>query len=232
MNTLLLILSFIATFTGQVVDEQGKPLQEYNRDLPVRDEVIAGEEALERIFTEKGWYYVTAWNKLYARELFRDVRFPPGKIHEDEFTAHRLLGACGRVACIADVGYYYVQRSGSIIHSRSCRSNLHAVEANLDRADYLLARGMHRYAGRAYLIAGMYLAEAFADAKAPDAPHAELQETLAQYRNGRRFLPYCTKKEKLQVSLVSRSPTLYNRLFQNRARRALKQKLGLSAQTP
>ena len=58
------------------------------------------------------------------------------------------------------------------------------------------------------------------------------QEMLERFRKGSRFLPYCTGKEKLQVSLVSRSPALYNRLFQNRARRALKQKLGLSAQTP
>ena len=79
---------------------------------------------------------------------------------------------------------------------------------------------------------GRLLAEAFADAKAPDAPRAELQETLKRFRKGSRFLPYCTGKEKLQVSLVSRSPALYNRLFQNRARRALKQKLGISAQTP
>ena len=204
------------------VDESGRPLPEENRELPLRDEGISGEEALRKIFTEKGWYYVTACNKLYSRGLFESIRFPKGKIHEDEFTAHRLLGACSRVACIRDVGYYYVQRPGSIVHSRNCRSNLHAAEANLDRAAYLYDRGIFRCAGRAYLIAGIYLSEACADLPASAPQRKEIQALLAQFREGRRFLPYCTRKERLQLLIVSLSPFLYHRLFQNPARRSAK----------
>ena len=34
-------------------------------------------------FTKKLW--VTAWGKIYKKELFREIKYPVGRIHEDEF---------------------------------------------------------------------------------------------------------------------------------------------------
>ncbi len=53
-----------------------------------------------------GYKHSYAWNKIYKRELFRDIRFPKGKAFEDVYTLPKLLGLC---KCIAttNLGMYY-----------------------------------------------------------------------------------------------------------------------------
>ena len=58
-----------------------------------------------------------AWGKLYKRECFRDVRFPVGKIHEDEFITYRLLFRCRYVAVIEQPLYAYFQNQEGITKS-------------------------------------------------------------------------------------------------------------------
>lgn len=48
-----------------------------------------------------------AWNKIYRRELFDDVRFPKGKVFEDVFTLPRLLVKARRIAIVGCGMYYY-----------------------------------------------------------------------------------------------------------------------------
>lgn len=59
-----------------------------------------------------------AWNKLYRRELFDGLRYPEGKLHEDEFLIHRLLLRAERVCLCEDVLYLYRTREDSITGSR------------------------------------------------------------------------------------------------------------------
>ncbi|MBQ5997066.1 MAG: glycosyltransferase, partial [Bacteroidales bacterium] len=145
------------------VDEAGAPIPEKNNYLPIGDEVLSGSEILRRISQpdRKSWYYVPAWNKLYKRALFQDLRFAYGKIHEDEFLIHHLLGKCEKAACIRDAGYCYVQRAGSIMGKRTGKSNLHAAEAYLDRARFCRDSGLPECAGYAYWKAAMFLADAY-----------------------------------------------------------------------
>ena len=42
------------------------------------------------LFNEHKGESVVLWGKLYKRELFEGLRFPEGKIHEDEYLAHNL----------------------------------------------------------------------------------------------------------------------------------------------
>lgn len=54
-------------------------------------------------------------NKLYDRALFDTLRFPAGKLHEDEYMIHHLLLAA-RSVCICDAAlYFYRQRRSSIM---------------------------------------------------------------------------------------------------------------------
>lgn len=83
--------------------------------------------------------YITAYNKLYKSSLLHTVRFPEGKIHEDEFTVHHFFAQCNKVACISDVLYYYVQREGGLTSHFSLK-NFDRFEALLDR--YRFYRGI------------------------------------------------------------------------------------------
>ena len=46
-----------------------------------------------RNFFDKNLYVptVVAWTKVYKRELFSTIRFPEGKIHEDEFVTYKVF---------------------------------------------------------------------------------------------------------------------------------------------
>ena len=52
-----------------------------------------------------------AWNKVYRRRLFDDVRFPKGKVFEDVFTLPRLLDNARKIATL-DCGMYYYCYNG------------------------------------------------------------------------------------------------------------------------
>lgn len=76
---------------------------------------------------------MTACGKLFARELLETVRFPEGRVNEDEYVIHRLLFAAGTVAVSSVPLYYYFQRPGSIMTSGCSGQNLDIVPALVDQ---------------------------------------------------------------------------------------------------
>lgn len=64
-------------------------------------------------------HHVIACNKLYAKKIFTDLRYPAGQVHEDEATAHRVLGACKKVVGVADSLYFYRQNPSSIMKAQN-----------------------------------------------------------------------------------------------------------------
>ncbi len=132
------------------VDEAGISLQEANARSPIKNECLTGRQALEKLTQPGSWFYVTAWNKLYKRELWSDLRFPEGKLHEDEFTVHLVFDLCTKVSCLSDRLYHYVQRTGSIMNSTVSLKRLDAVEAMMDRYAFFGSRGLKNQ-GRIFL---------------------------------------------------------------------------------
>lgn len=84
---------------------------------------------------------VVAWNKLYKTELFRQIRYPAGRRHEDEFAAHRLFWEAERLAWIHEPLYFYRQRPGSITAGTVDLHTLDSLDAMRDRIDFCLSVG-------------------------------------------------------------------------------------------
>ncbi len=76
--------------------------------------------------------------KLYKREVFQGINFPEGKIHEDEFTMHRILANCGRVVCTSLPLYQYFYNPGSITKRAFSHTRYDILAAAEDR--YTLCR--------------------------------------------------------------------------------------------
>ena len=68
----------------------------------------------EKLFCEKRKIAVIACCKLYKKGLFSEIRFPPGKIHEDVFVTYKLLFACKKIVYIERDLYFYFQNPDSI----------------------------------------------------------------------------------------------------------------------
>lgn len=96
-------------------DENGKPLSNSPEAAFARD-IVSGRACMGLTYSNPN--AVTAWNKLYHRSLWNDLRFPKGKLHEDEFVFHKIMYRCDRVAVLPDKLYHYVQHRGSIMHTK------------------------------------------------------------------------------------------------------------------
>ena len=89
-------------------------------ELTVPVQCLTGREAIRStlVSDELGDF---VWNKLYKRELFRDVRYPLGRMMEDQGTTYRIFQQCSKVAYRPVPLYYYYQRPDSILHRRNMK---------------------------------------------------------------------------------------------------------------
>lgn len=93
-------------------------------------------EALNQLFESKNVIFIVAWNKLYKRQIFNNLRYEEGKIYEDEFIIHKILYE-SKITTFIDLKlYYYVQRENSITQSKFSVKNLMAIEAMEDRIQF------------------------------------------------------------------------------------------------
>lgn len=101
------------------------------------------------------WWYVTACNKLYERRIFETLRFPEGRVHEDEFTVLPVFDMCHTIAVIDERLYYYVERRGSIMRTGFTVRSLDGVDAYMEQYRFYLAKGWRELSGgplrRAYI---------------------------------------------------------------------------------
>lgn len=82
-----------------------------------------------------------AWNKLYKRKLFKNIRYPINEIHEDEYIINDIVSRCNKIKIINDVLYYYVQRGNSIMHN-SYQGYMENAEAFIGRCDAFQNRNL------------------------------------------------------------------------------------------
>jgi len=134
----------IAVCNFETVTPEGKPIPERNMHQIIPDEVIDGKEAICRLCGPNYEYYVTAWNRLYKKEIVNGILFPKGKIHEDEFTAHLFYGRAKKVACVNYAGYCYVVREDSIMTKKYSKRNLDYFEALANRIRYCVEHQIDR----------------------------------------------------------------------------------------
>lgn len=101
-------------------------------------EVFETVPAMEQLICD-GKFHQHVWNKLYRREVIGEIRFPRGKTNEDEFWTYQVFGRANRVTRIDTVLYNYFQRPGSIMGTGYSLKRLDALEAKLQRQNYLEA---------------------------------------------------------------------------------------------
>lgn len=84
--------------------------------------------ALKEMFG-RGVFWVHVWDKVYKRELFDNIRFPIGKIHEDVYVTYKLIDKAEKVVYTNQRLYAYIQRKGSVTHREFTEKNFDGVYA-------------------------------------------------------------------------------------------------------
>lgn len=80
--------------------------------------------------------YIVAWNKMYKKQIFDNVRFPKGKIHEDAYTAHKLFWNAKKIVVSNLYLYWYLQRADSIIGKKFSVKRLDSIEASREKREF------------------------------------------------------------------------------------------------
>lgn len=129
------------------------------------DEIKDPETVIIASKEDKRYYYLcepyvrftVAWNKLYPREYFDEIRYPKGKIHEDEFTTYKILEYPDRVAFIKEPLYYYVQRGSSIMGEGFNVKTLYVLDALDERVGFYASKGNYDWAEKTHSVYRMIL---------------------------------------------------------------------------
>jgi len=86
----------------------------------------------------------SAWGKLYSKSLFQHVRYPVGRLHEDEFTTHKILFSVGEIATCNKHPYYYRLRKTGITGSTWSPQRMDSLDAYVEQCDYFKEHGFMR----------------------------------------------------------------------------------------
>lgn len=92
-------------------------------------------EILDALYGKESLFIIVAWNKLYRKSIWDNLRYPKGKIHEDEFVIHHILDQVSQVVLNEGSYYYYRQREGSITNHYN-EKRLHALEGLENRIQF------------------------------------------------------------------------------------------------
>ena len=106
------------------VDEAGAPCQSMH--VRLEKKVFAGQDLLKNATDSM---IQPAWNKLYRRAVFAQLRYPEGKLNEDLFLIPEVCLQIQKAVVVPKTLYYYVQRGGSIMSGNKTLRHFDAAEA-------------------------------------------------------------------------------------------------------
>lgn len=136
--------AYMAICAVEDVNEDGTSQNPPEYTLPAETGVFVGKDLLNRFYAPNGTYYTVAWNKLYRAEVWKLLHYPEGRLHEDDFVAHRLFWRCDKVVCLDAPLYNYRLRKGSICRTEMKPEAFDAVDGLADRYRFLVENSAPR----------------------------------------------------------------------------------------
>lgn len=106
------------------------------RNLSGEEFILDKKKAFEMLLQDRR-FRTNAWNKIYHKSLWENIRFPYGKKYEDVHIMHEIYDKCDNIGFIDSGFYYYFQRKGSIVHQPKLDSFDDLIEGTIIRYNYL-----------------------------------------------------------------------------------------------
>lgn len=112
---------------------------DYSLPEPITS-ALPQKDSPENIYVEKQVTATIAWGKLYNKNCFKDIRYPVGKLHEDEFVTYKILFEQQYVSYLNEKLYYYFSNSEGIIRSTWSPKRLVALDAFEEQIEYFRSK--------------------------------------------------------------------------------------------
>lgn len=86
------------------------------------------------------------WTKLYKKELWKDILFPVGMVHEDECVLHKLVSQCQLIPCSTHICMSHRMENKNSISAKGFNVNsLYTSRFLIDRLEYHILNGQNQY---------------------------------------------------------------------------------------
>ena len=134
-NTVQILLKYAMRYDADVVSCAYFYEWKNRRDIEeeIDHPIILEGNQIMQAHIQKSYLGYVAWNKLYKRELFSDIRYPVGRNHEDVLTTYKLLASAETVVCISDALFHYRMRANTISRVYSMDSMISFWQAHDER---------------------------------------------------------------------------------------------------
>ena len=185
--------------------------------------IYRGESLMEQLYgpEEKATCFVVAWNKLYRAEIFKEtgIRYPEGRIHEDEATTYRLFHEAKKLAFLDRALYGYYTENGGSITSVFSAKRLQWLTAHEERIAFFKKNGYEKLLPAAYRklcdACITFYFRCTEQVKDAEELKKELRKRLETYRaNGAAWIAALPLKTRMGYELFSMSPGLYAKMLQ------------------
>ena len=114
----------------------------YDTSVMRRTDLIEGhkswQEAIDLVLSSVNVY---AWNKIYKRSLFEGIRYPEGRLFEDQPVTWKLIYKAQNVYFTNEVLYYYFMRDSSIAHQETYKATKDKFEMRMQFYDGIREKG-------------------------------------------------------------------------------------------
>ncbi len=81
-------------------------------------------------------YFIVSWNKLYKADLWEGIRFPKGRIHEDEATTYKVFNKSRKGVYIKNAMHGYFSAPSSITRDKFNMKRLQWMDALTERIQF------------------------------------------------------------------------------------------------
>ena len=181
-------------------------VKSFGETIPNLDIITESKQHTEQFYIEKTVNATIACGKLYKKECFQDVRFPEGKIHEDEFVTYKILFKHDFLAVIDQPLYVYFQNSDGIMHQTWNPQRMAAFDAAEEQIDYFMehhhesvAENRFRSTAENFIRHIKLISESFALSQREKAGYKRLvrkrfQTFLHKYKNNQWISPWKSRE--------------------------------------
>lgn len=118
----------------------------YSKNVSLIETVY--DNKFDNLYNDRATVTTVAWNKLYKREMFNKIKYPNGRVHEDEYVIPYLLDKANKITYTSCKYYYYYQRSDSITGSYNVK-RLDILKALKERIKFFQNKKMKKLQARA-----------------------------------------------------------------------------------
>lgn len=106
-------------------------------NVNIRIDIFSSKEKQIKMYIEDYVKSIIACNKLYKKYIYNNLRFPVGKINEDEFCTYKALYSCkNKIVVTNEQLYYYRYNPESIMGKKFNLKRLDGLEALVERKNF------------------------------------------------------------------------------------------------